>query len=130
VPSELRVGDLVAEVPELGRRVDALEKVSEPAPAGRVEENRLVDDVGTGAHCSERVGGTALEIPGAVAELDGRDALPRRKQRSEVLSLVLVTLASDELALRIVECWSRELAASNNEVERGQMLTLEEMVEV
>ena len=105
-------------------------KSAKPAPAGGVEEDDLVDNVGPGSHGRERVSGGAVEIPGAAPKLDRGDALTARAQRSEVVSLVLIALASDELALRIVERRPYELAASNREIERGQMLALEEVVQI
>ncbi len=68
VPRELRVGDLVAPRAEVGRRVDALEEVREPAPAA-VEQDGLVDDVDAGAHRVFRSRGRRA-----------RDPTPRRRR--------------------------------------------------
>ena len=90
---ELRVGDLVGAV-----RLP-LEEVGDPAPAGGVEEDGLVDDVGAVAH--RLLGGGGRGLPVAV-ELDAGDVEAVGLERGEVGSLMLLALAADEVALRVV----------------------------
>ena len=102
---ELRVVDLVGVRPERGGRGDAHEKVRVPRPAGGVEEDGLVDDLGAGAHRFDRLRRRALGVPApvGVADVDRRDVTPVSDELREVSRLVLLALALDQVALRVVD---------------------------
>jgi hypothetical protein len=113
---ELRVHGLVRAV-----RLP-LEEVREPAPAA-VREVRLVDDVrlcGGDGLLGEPLCLDGVEV-GVVAggEVDDRPALGREAR--EVRRLVLVALAADEVAVRVVHVRPLELAALHAELEVRQV---------
>ena len=93
-------------------RRDALEEVGEPAP-GAVGEIRLVDDVGLARANSllrepaGLVGVEALVVVGRNA--DDRAAL--RLEPRQVRGFVLVALAADQVAVRVVDVRPLELPA-------------------
>ena len=118
---ELGVDDLVGAVGE------ALDEVGEPAP-GAVGERGLVDDVGAVVDGSLGLAGGALPV--AVVEVDLGDRAPVRLEPGEVGGLVLVPLAPDEVSVRVVPPGLVELAASDRELERRQVLARQEGVEV
>jgi hypothetical protein len=121
VPSELRVGDVVAPRAEARGRVDALEKVGDPAPAVVLEAG-LVDHLGA---CAHRLLGR-----GGVRVLSLDDLLASVAEPLEVGPLVLSALAPDQLGLRVVDDGALEFPAPNGELELGQMLALEEVVQI
>jgi hypothetical protein len=110
---ELRVGDLVRPVRE------PLDQVGDPAPAA-VLEGGLVDDLR--ARPNRRLG------LGSVAR--SRDLASLRADPLEVGRLVLLPLAPNEVGLRVVDDRPSELPARDREVERGQVVALEEIVEI
>ena len=113
---ELRVDGLVRAV-----RL-ALEEVREPAP-GAVGEVRLVDDLrlaGANRLLGEPprlVGVEALVVVGR----DADDRAPVGDEPREVRSLVLVALAADEVAVRVVHVRPLELAALHLQVQVRQV---------
>ena len=113
---ELRVDGLVRAV-----RL-ALEEVREPAP-GAVGEVRLVDDLrlaGANRLLGEPprlVGVEALVVVGR----DADDRAPLGDEPREVRRLVLVTLAADEVAVRVVDVRPLELAALHLQVQVRQV---------
>ena len=119
---ELGVDDLVSVA--VGA---ALDEVREPAP-GAVGERGLVDDVGSVVDGSLGLAGGALPV--AVVEGDLGDVAPLGLEPGQVGGLVLVPLAPDEVSVRVVPPGLVELAASDRELERGQMLARQEGVEV
>ena len=108
---ELRVHGLVRAV-----RL-ALEEVREPAP-GAVGEVRLVDDLRLAG--ADRLLGEPPRLVGVEAlVVVGRDADDRASlgdEPREVRGLVLVTLAADEVAVRVVHARPLELAALHLQV--------------
>ena len=110
---ELRVGRLVGAV-----RLP-LEEVRDPAPP-LVDEDALVDDVDASGERLRGLGGGALPVE-LVAELDLGDAQAAGAQLGEVSALVLVAFAPDQLGLRVVSVRSRERAARDRRLERGQV---------
>ncbi len=113
---ELRVDGLVRAV-----RL-ALEEVREPAP-GAVGEVRLVDDLrlaGANRLLGEPprlVGVEALVVVGR----DADDRAPLGDEPREVRGLVLVALAADEVAVRVVHARPLELAALHLQVQVRQV---------
>ena len=126
VPRELGVRDLVAAAGL------PLEKVGVAGPAGGIEEDGLVDDLGAVPHRLLSTRGGGLGVPFAVGpgDLDRDDLLPGRAKLVEVRALVLLTLAPDQLSLRIVPLRPSELTASNLKLECNEVLALEEVVHV
>jgi hypothetical protein len=114
VPSKLRVDDLVAAIGP------TLEKVSAPCPAGGIVEDGLVD------HVASAAADESLSVSG-VARLG--DVPAGRAERSEVSGFVLVTLAPNELGLRVVDPRPYKLPTRDIELERNEMLALQEAVE-
>ena len=101
---------------------DLLEEVGEPAP-GAVREVRLVDDLRLAG--ADRLLGEPARLVGVEpAVVVGRDADDRaafRLEPCEVRRLVLVALAPDEVAVRVVDVRPLELPALHAQVERGQV---------
>ena len=95
VPRELRVDDLV---PAVGLE---FEEVSASSPARRGVKDGLVDHMG-GASPNQPLG------VGRVARLD--DVSAQGAERGEVSRLVLLTLAPDEVGLRVIDQRPRELS--------------------
>ena len=118
---ELRVGDLVGAVSL------PLEEIRDPAPAGGVEEDCLVDDVGAVAH--RLFGGGRRALP-VIVELDPGDGVAGRLESGEVRGLVLLALAADEVTLCVFALDSRKPPARYGQLERRQVLALEEVIRV
>ena len=108
----------VLAVPRRGRACPALippqplEEVGEPAP-GAVGEVRLVDDVGLA--CPYRLFGEPAGLVGVeplvVVGGNAHDRAALRLESRQVRGLVLVALAADQVAVRVVDVRSLELAA-------------------
>jgi hypothetical protein len=111
-PRELRVGDVVRAI---GLPLD---EVRVPDPPVMLEGG-LVHDLHTRPDRRLRL-----------SRIGGRRDLPSlRPQLLEVGGLVLLALAANEIGLRVVDGDPSELAAGDRQLERAQMLTLEEVVE-
>ena len=128
---ELGVGDLVAVGAEVGGPIDAEEEVGVAAQPV-AEEGRLVDDVGTGAQGLLGLDGGGLQSgAGAVIGKRDLDDLPALGlQRLEVASLVLVSLASQQLRISTPVGRIPNLPPSTSQVQRRQMVTGEKVVQV
>ena len=119
---ELRVDDLIA-----GAVREAFDEVGEPAP-GAVGKDGLVDDVGS-------VADGLLSLPRgahpvAIVEGDLGDAAPIGAELSQVGGLVLLSLTPDQVGVRVEPERLLQLAASDRDLERGQVLARQERVEV
>ncbi len=127
---ELGVGDLVAEVAQLRRAVDAEEEVGVAAQSV-AEEGRLVDDLGAAAHrllgASDGIeqGGTRAVAVGDLGDLPSLGL-----QRLQVAPLELVALAGEQLRVGPALGLCLQLAARMSQVERRQVRAGEEVVEV
>ena len=113
---ELRVHGLVRAV-----RL-ALEEVREPAP-GAVGEVRLVDDVRL-ARANRLLGEPPRLVGVEAVVVVGRDADDRASlgvEPREVRGLVLVALAADEVAVRVVDVRPLELAALHLQIQVRQV---------
>src|SRR5712691_1060849 len=118
VPRELRVIGLVGAV------VAADHKVREPSPFP-VQEGGLVDDLAPGANSVLGLARAAFPIPAAaiaVGELDGDDIVPASNELREVRALMLLTLAADQLSLRILDARLDDLATRGSELELREVL--------
>ena len=129
---ELRVGDVVRIVAEHRRPVVAPDqevRVAAPAP---VEEGRLEDDVRAGPH---RRDGLVLGL----AQLSGRlggttrhlDHRPSRcPELVDVAALVIEAAPADQVELRILAEGLLDLAGGTQQLERDEVVALEEADEV
>src|SRR5712691_7798549 len=118
VPRELRVIGLVGAV------VAADHEVREPPPFP-VQESGLVDDLAPGAKSVLGLARAAFPIPAAaiaVGELDRDDIAPAGEELREARALVLLTLAADQLSLRILDARLDELATRGRELELREVL--------
>ena len=127
---ELGVGDLVAEVAQLRRAVDAEEKVGVAAQS-IPEEGRLVDDLAAAAHrllsASDSVKQGGL---GAISSGDLGDLAAFGFQRIQVSQLELVSLTGEQLGAGSALGLRLQLAARMGQVEGRQMGTGKEVVEI
>ncbi len=107
VPGELGVRDLVVVVAPHGwavRTIDPEQEVGVAAP-GAVEERRLIDDVRTGGHGVDGLGGGRAESSAVVldraVELDASDGSSVRLELAQVALLVLEAALADHIELGI-----------------------------
>src|SRR5712691_10726545 len=118
VPRELRVIGLVGAV------VAADHEVREPPPFP-VQERGLVDDLAPGTKSVLGLARAAFPIPAAaiaLGELNRDDIAPVGEELREVRTLMLLTLAADQLSLRILDARLDDLATRNSELELSEML--------
>ena len=122
-PHELGVGRFVAPGPEPARAVDANEKVGMPSPAS-VEERRLVDRIGAGAHRVDGPGLGVVEVLERPGRIHGepRDDLALALEALEQAPLVLEPLFLHEIEQRIVVHGPAPVASCAAQLERCQVL--------
>ena len=116
VTRELRVDDLVRAV-----RLK-LEEVGAAGPAGRIVEDGLVDHVDASP--------ARIRRSASAASTGSTTCLPVARKRSEVRRLVLLALAPDQVGLRVHDLRPLRLAARDLELQRHEMLAVEEVVQV
>ena len=121
MPRELRVDHLVPPVSL------PLHEVGKPTPA-TVDETGLVDHVGACAHRVLGRQGGSVEVE--ALERDRGDGAAVREKLFEIGGLVLVALPLDEIGLRVLGDGLPELVPRDGELELGQVLALEERVQV
>jgi hypothetical protein len=123
VPRQLRVRHLVGSV-----RLP-LDEVRDAAPAIRVDQHALVDDV-VAATPDRARGLRGRPLPVAVVGVDLEDRPTFSPKPLEVRALVLLALTPDELRLRIVADRALEVPTCHREPERSQVLAFEEVVQM
>ena len=122
MPRELRVGDLVRPV-----RLP-LDEVRNAAPAVRVDEDALVDDVVRPARIASAVTRAARSQSRSSVSMT-RTLFPSARSCARY-ARSWSALAPDELGVRVVDVGPRKLPASDCEPKRREVLALEEVVQV
>ena len=131
-PGQLRVGDVVAVLAEHGRPIVAPEQEVRVAAPAAVEERRLEDHVGARPHRLDGlvVGRAQLGRRRGDASRHLDDGPAGRLELGDVQALVLVAALLEELELRVVAERLLDLAARTRQLERDEVVALEEADEV
>ncbi len=129
---QLCVGDVVAVLAEHGRPIVAPEQEVRVAAPAAVEERSLEDHVGARPHRLDGlvVGGAQLGRRGGDASRHLDDGPAGRLELGDVQALVSVTALLQELELRVVAERLLDLAARTRQLERDEVVALEEADEV
>src|SRR5262249_48802925 len=125
---ELGVDGFVAPGSQRGRLVDALQEVGAAAPVA-LNEGRLVDDFGAGAHSFLGGAGGGGEVPGVGAQ-DAHDLATLGVERFQIGGFVLFALTTDEVGVVLGDVGTFEVAAGDFEGQRGEVRTDGVVVEV
>ena len=132
--SQLGVRYLVTPLSKCRLARHALDEVRN-APPPSLEEDSLVDHFGAGAHRFNSLLRRALpptpqlaRREGAALDLD--DAPARVLQELEMRCLVLLAFAAHQVGRRVARSWALDLTAPHGELQLGEVLALEEVIEV
>src|SRR5262249_6192975 len=125
---ELRVDRLVTPRAERGRPLDSLQEIGSATPIV-VDERRLVDHLGAGAHRLNRRSRPGLEVP-RIRRPDVDDVAALASQVRQVGGLVLLAFLGEQLAIHVGDARPGSLPPRNLLREGRQVFALHVVVQI